>query len=56
MRHFIIGASSTYLRLLSEFDFRYNARHVSGDARAILGVKSFEGNRQGYRHFSDSMV
>jgi hypothetical protein len=36
-------------RYLSEFDFRYNARHVDDGQRALLAVKGTEGKRLTYR-------
>lgn len=36
-------------RYLSEFDFRYNARHVTDGERAMRAVKGFEGKRLTYR-------
>ena len=36
-------------RYLAEFDFRYNARHVTDGERAALAVKGAEGKRLTYR-------
>lgn len=36
-------------RYLAEFDFRYNARSVDDDARAVLAHKGAEGKRLTYR-------
>lgn len=36
-------------RYLSEFDFRYNARHVNDGERALLAIKRVDGKRLTYR-------
>jgi hypothetical protein len=39
-------------RYLSEFDFRYNARDITGGERAARGVKGFAGKMLTYRDSS----
>ena len=36
-------------RYLTEFDFRYNTRHVTDMARAVLAAKGIKGKRLTYR-------
>src|SRR5438552_3938578 len=39
-------------RYLSEFDFRYNSRHVEDGERSLLAIKKVSGNRLMYRDSS----
>jgi hypothetical protein len=41
-------------RYLSEFDFRYNSRHIKDGERSLLAIRKVAGKRLTYRDSSGS--